>query len=289
MPLANGQMLVVRMLPQMRKGKKTLKDLFSPEYSDIAERIQCLGSQPEGMLLVVGSTGSGKSTTLAAAIRPLAEDPVIKVVTVEDPVEYLIRGAQQVGVTSRLGFSDALRGFLRSDPDAILLGEIRDQDTAGMAVRAAQTGHTVFSTLHASTVEMTPNRLAEMGVSRSSLAEVLLGILSQRLVKTLCTYCSTAMPKIKRTAKPRGCDACANTGWGGRTAIAEMLEINAEVSNLIANGAPAWELREASLVISYSEFAAKLINDGLTTREAVVSKLGDLYDPSFETLSTNEN
>ena len=283
MPLAQGQMLVVRMLPQMRKGKKTLKALFPQEFSDVAGRIRQIASQPEGMLLVVGSTGSGKSTTLTAMIQPLAKNSAIKVVTVEDPVENLIRGAQQVAVTSRLGFSDALRGFLRSDPDAILLGEIRDRDTASMAIRAAQTGHIVFSTLHASSVEMTPRRLAEMGVPLASLADVLLGVLSQRLVKTLCEYCSSALSGGKRTPKPRGCDACANTGWGGRMAIVEFMEVTPEVASLIADGAPARELRAAAQIVSYSQFAARLIDAGLTTREAIKAKLGKLYEPGFET------
>lgn len=289
MPLSHGQMLVVRLLPQMRKDKRSLEELFPVEHSDLAERIQKISQQPEGILLVVGSTGSGKSTTLAATIRPLAENQAIKVVTVEDPVENLIRGAQQVAVTPRLGFGDALRGFLRSDPDVILLGEIRDQDTAGMAIRAAQTGHIVFSTLHASSVEIAPGRLSEMGVPATSLADVLLGILSQRLIKTLCKLCSSAMPHLNRTPKPRGCDSCAQTGWGGRMAIAELLEVNSEVVGLIANGAPARKIREAAQIVSYSQFAAKLIDSGLTTREEVVSKLGETYDPSFETSAGSNN
>ena len=281
MPLSQGQMLVVRLLPHMRKGKRTLQDLFPAEYSDLAERMGRLASQPEGMVLVVGSTGTGKSTTLAATIRPLAENPALKVVTVEDPVENLIRGAQQVEVTKRLGFGDALRGFLRSDPDVILVGEIRDGDTAGMAIRAAQTGHAVISTLHASAVELTPGRLAEMGVPRASLADVLLGVASQRLVKTLCEQCSSARPD--RAPAPRGCDACARTGWGGRMAIAELMEVTEEVADLIAGNGPIREMRKAARIVSYSEFAAKLINAGITTREAVVAKLGSAYDPSFET------
>ena len=285
MPLAQGQMLVLRMLPQMRKGKKTLEDLFPLEYSDLAPRIQNIAAQPEGMLLIVGSTGSGKSTTLAAMIRPLAKNTAIKVVTVEDPVENLIKGAQQVAVTPRLSFGDALRGFLRSDPDAILLGEIRDQDTAAMAIRAAQTGHIVFSTLHASTVEMTPGRLAEMGVPRASLADVLLGVISQRLVKTLCVNCSSGLPGGRREAKLRGCDGCAKTGWGGRMAIVEFMEVNSEVASLIADGSPAHEVRAAARVEPYSQFAARLIDSGITTREAITAKLGDLYDPSYETSS----
>lgn len=287
MPLSQGQMLVVRLLPHQRKGKSTLKDLFPPKYSDLAERMGRLASQPEGMILVVGSTGTGKSTTLAAMIRPLAENPALKVVTVEDPVENMIRGAQQVEVTQRLGFSDALRGFLRSDPDVILIGEIRDEDTAGMAIRAAQTGHAVISTMHASAVELTPGRLAEMGVPRAGLADVLLGVASQRLVKTLCEHCSSARPG--RTPAPRGCEACARTGWGGRAAIAELMEVDETTSDLIADNAPIREIRRSASVVSYSEFAAKLIDAGVTTRDAVVAKLGSAYDPSFETGTAAED
>ena len=151
-----------------------------------------------------------------------------------------------------------------------------------MAIRAAQTGHIVFSTLHASTVEMTPGRLAEMGVPRASLADVLLGVLSQRLIKTLCENCSSALPQGRRTPEPRGCDACASTGWGGRMAIAEFMEVDRRVASLIADGAPAREVRAGARFTSYSQFAARLIDSGVTTRDAVVSKLGSVYDPSFE-------
>ena len=281
MPLSRGQMLVIRVLPHMHKDKQALVDLFPQECSEIVERIQTMASEPEGMLLVVGSTGSGKSTTLAAMVRPLAEDETKKVLTIEDPVEHLIRGAQQVEVTPRLDFADALRGFLRSDPDAILVGEIRDADTAAMAVQAARTGHIVLSTLHSSAVELTPDRLIEMGVHRSNLADVLLGVLSQKLIKTLCELCSTARPG--RTAGPRGCESCSLTGWGGRIAIAELMEVTDGVAALISDAAPLREVRAAARITSYSQFAAKLIDKGVTTRAAVTAVLGSTYDPSFET------
>ena len=281
MPLSRGQMLVIRMLPHMHKDKQTLDSLFPAEYSDLAERVNAMVTEPEGMLLVVGSTGSGKSTTLTAMIRPLAEEVSKKVLTIEDPVEHLIFGAEQVEVTPRMGFADALRGFLRSDPDAILVGEIRDTDTASMAVQAAQTGHIVMSTMHASAVELTPNRLNEMGVSRSNLADVLLGVLSQKLVKTLCEVCSSG--RQGRSPEPRGCESCAFTGWGGRMAIAELMEVTGEVANLISSAAPLRELRRAARIMSYSRFAAGLIDMGVTTREAVRAVLGRSYDHSLET------
>ena len=270
----------MRMLPHLHKDKQALDTLFPAEYSDIAGRIKNMASEPAGLLLVVGSTGSGKSTTLTAMIRPLAEDITKKVVTIEDPVEHLIVGAEQVEVTQRLGFADALRGFLRSDPDVILVGEIRDSDTAGMAVSAAQTGHIVLSTMHASAVELTPNRLTEMGVLRANLADVLLGVLSQKLVKTLCTLCSSGRPG--RDPAPRGCESCAFTGWGGRMAIAELMEVTEEVADLISTAAPMRELRDAARVVSYSRFAAGLIKAGITTRDAVRSVLGRSYNPKYE-------
>ena len=281
MPLSRGQMLVLRLLPHARKDRLNVSDLFPAEHSDLAERITRIMGQPEGMALVVGSTGSGKSTTLAAMLRPLAQDPALKVVTVEDPVESLIVGAQQVEVTKRLSFPHALRGFLRSDPDVILVGEIRDADTAKMAIQASQTGHMVLSTLHASAVELTPSRLSDMGVPRSILADVLNCVISQRLIKTLCTSCSSG--RIDRDPAPRGCSACSDTGWGGRMAIAELMEVNGEVASMIAENAPTNELRKTADIYSYSQYAAKLIDAGITTREAVVRQLGITYDPSFET------
>ena len=281
MPLSRGQMLVLRLLPHFRKDRKDVSDIFPAKYSDLTERITRIMQQPEGMALVVGSTGSGKSTTLAAMLRPLAQDPALKVVTVEDPVESLIIGAQQVQVTKRLSFADALRGFLRSDPDAILVGEIRDAETAKMAIQAAQTGHMVLSTLHASTVELTPSRLYDMGVPRSILADVLNCVISNRLVKTLCTACSSG--RANRDPAPRGCTNCSDTGWGGRIAIAELMEITPEVASLIVEDAPVGKIREAANIYSYSQYAAKLIDAGITTREAVIRQLGNTYDPSFET------
>ena len=280
MPLDKGEMLVVRLLPQSRKGQEYLSDLYPERYTSIAQRVTELVEEPEGMILVVGSTGSGKSTTLAAMIRPLADNTKMKVVTVEDPVENLIMGAQQVRVTKRLTFGEVLRGFLRSDPDAILVGEIRDQDTAKMATQAAQTGHIVLSTLHASAVELTPGRLNEMGVPRSTLADVLLGVLSQKLVKTLCTYCSSGQPG--RDPHPRGCDGCSHTGWGGRAAVAELMVVNPAVASLIAAGAPAGEIRAAAEMYEYSELASRLIDEGITTREAVYEQLGKSYNSAFE-------
>ena len=281
MPLSRGQMLVIRMLPHLHKDKQTLDNLFPAAYSDLAERVKAMAAEPEGMLLVVGSTGSGKSTTLTAMIRPLAEQEAKKVLTIEDPVEHLISGAEQVEVTPRMGFADALRGFLRSDPDAILVGEIRDADTASMAVQAAQTGHIVMSTMHASAVELTPNRLNEMGVLRANLADVLLGVLSQKLVKTLCEVCSSG--RSGRSPEPRGCESCAFTGWGGRMAIAELMEVTGEVADLISNAAPLRELRKAAKIVSYSQFAAELIDRGITTSEAARAVLGSSYDDSLET------
>ena len=283
MPLAYGsygEMLVVRLLPHFRKDLQYLRDLYPERYTRIAQRVTELVEEPEGMMLVAGSTGSGKSTTLAAMIRPLADNTKMKVVTVEDPVENLIMGAQQVQVTKNLTFGKVLKGFLRSDPDAILVGEIRDKDTAEMATQAAQTGHIVLSTLHASAVELTPGRLNEMGVPRSTLADVLLGVLSQKLVKILCTYCSSG--QSGRDPHPRGCDGCANTGWGGRAAIAELMVINPDVASLIAAGAPAGEIRSAAEIYEYSELAARLIDEGVTTREAVYEQLGKSYNSAFE-------
>jgi general secretion pathway protein E len=220
--------------------------------------LERLIASPEGMLLVTGPTGSGKTTTLYAAIHHI-NTPENKILTAEDPIEYYFPKTNQKQVSEQMSFADYARAFLRQNPDVILIGEVRDEETADAAVRAAQTGHLVLSTLHTGDAVLTVARLRTLGIDPPLIAGCLLGSLSQRLLRRLCEHCrAEAVPdenEARRLSlnpgdrgfcRPVGCEACANTGFRGRLGIYELFVPDEELADQIARGEPANRLRTAA-------------------------------------------
>ena len=238
---------------------------------------------PNGIILVTGPTGSGKSTTLYTALSELNTEDV-NIITVEDPVEANIDGINQVHVNPKAGltFASALRSILRQDPDIIMIGEIRDGETAGIAVQASITGHLVVSTLHTNSTAATIGRLVDMGVEPYLLGDSLVGIIAQRLVRRLCPDCKrtvVATEEDKRKMKvalteefnicePVGCPSCDNAGYRGRIGIYEIMTITPSVKRLIAAGATAEEIKaaaEAEGMSTLRNSAAKYVREGVTS------------------------
>ena len=247
LPMVNGEKVVIRILSTGNVALRKITDLGMTDYN--YERFSKLIKVPQGVMLVTGPTGSGKTTTLYAALGELAK-PNVNVVTVEDPVEKDIEGINQCQVNVKAGmtFAAALRSILRQDPDIVMIGEMRDQETAEIAIRAAITGHMVLSTLHTNDSASTVTRLVDMGVAPYMVATSLIGIVAQRLVKKICKECRTprvssreenelmGIPESITVYDACGCPKCNNTGYTGRTAIHEILTCTSEMSGLIANG-----------------------------------------------------
>ncbi|MFP4686921.1 MAG: GspE/PulE family protein [bacterium] len=211
-------------------------------------------STPGGMILVVGPSGSGKTTTLYCSVVSL-KDEEKKIITAEDPIEYEFENISQKQITKAMDFSDYTRAFLRQDPDIILIGEIRDRETTNNCIRAANTGHLVLSTLHTGNAVMAISRLRSLGAENDYLAEVLNGVVSQRLVRILCDNCKQEIEPdselIKRfyTEKPEhkfygpgGCEKCQNRGYRGRTGVFEILIVDREIKKMIASNAPTQQI-----------------------------------------------
>ena len=222
------------------------------------KHLQHLIHQPHGIILVTGPTGSGKTTTLYAALTDLNE-PSRNIMTVEDPIEYNIDGISQTQVNAKvkLDFARGLRSILRQDPDVIMVGEIRDPETARMAVQASLTGHLVFSTLHTNTAIGAITRLRDMGIEPFLIASTLIGVLAQRLVRVLCEHCKASHPanaeeqKLLKIDTHRkiythvGCEQCQQTGYHGRIGIYELITINKKIQNLIHHNADEQKLLSA--------------------------------------------
>ncbi len=255
--------------------------------ADIMARIRRLSSEPYGMVLVTGPTGSGKTTTLYAALTEInhGED---KIITIEDPVEYQLSGVLQIPVNEKKGltFARGLRSILRHDPDKIMVGEIRDAETAQIAVQAALTGHLVFTTVHANNVFDVIGRFLHMEVDPYNLVSALNGVVAQRLIRTLCPACAQpAKPSAEDLGhadidlsasadwtfrRSVGCGSCRGTGYRGRKAIAELLVLNDEIRELIISRAPIRQLKEAARrngTRSLRESALDLVRDGITSLE----------------------
>ncbi len=249
MPMQHGESAVIRILPKDRGLLVVEKLGFSPSDEDKLRRLLKL---PHGMIIVTGPTGSGKTTTLATVLSILNE-PIRKILTIEDPVEYEIPGVNQSQVKPAIGltFAAALRSFVRQDPDVIMVGEVRDSETAHVAVHAALTGHLVLTTLHTETAVAAVPRLLDLGVEGYLLRSVLRAVIAQRLVRQLCERCKsprclddadlTEDPRLAAFGfhcgdvihEPRGCERCAGTGYRGRLGVFEVLELTGELRELI--------------------------------------------------------
>jgi type IV pilus assembly protein PilB len=240
-------------------------------------------SNPNGILLVTGPTGSGKSTTLYTALSELNREDV-NIVTVEDPVEANINGINQVQVNPKaeLSFASALRSILRQDPDIIMIGEIRDQETASIAVQASITGHLVVSTLHTNSAASTVTRLEDMGLEAYLIADSVVGIIAQRLIRRLCPDCKQAYeasPEEKRLLgvpenepltlyKKVGCPKCANTGFAGRTGVYEIMEVTHDLKLIIERKGTADEIKNQALKEGMKTLrmsATKYVLEGIST------------------------
>jgi len=283
-------------------GEKLVMRIFDPEvvvrsYSELGFSDSEAGAwaelirRPSGIVLVTGPTGSGKTTTLYSTLKQLATDEV-NVSTVEDPIEMVDPSLNQMQVQSGidLGFADGLRALMRQDPDVIMVGEVRDRETADMAVQAALTGHLVFSTLHTNDSVSSVARLVELGVPRYLVNATLIGILAQRLVRTLCPHCKAEVPgpdealwralvapwrstPPRTINEPAGCLECRRTGYLGRTGLVELLIVNDAIRSLVARSAELQELRLQAArdgLRSLRVSGAEKIALGLTTMDEVL-------------------
>lgn len=274
-PTQHGERVVMRLL---EKGSLRL----DMEVLGMSERdrgvFTRLLERPHGMLLVTGPTGSGKTTTLYAALNKL-NDRKRNIMTVEDPIEYELAGVAQTQVNAKTGmtFARGLRAILRQDPDVIMVGEIRDQETAEVAVRSSMTGHFVLSTLHTNSAIGSITRLTDMGVERYLLAPMVVGLIAQRLVRRLCEHCrwqdrateadaallGGAMKAGKKVWRARGCDECHGDGYKGRMALYEVVAADDDIRRMIHDGAS-----EAQLTAAARKAGPSLLDDGITKLRA---------------------
>lgn len=257
LPMVNGEKIVIRILSTGQIALRKITDLGMSDYN--YQLFESMLRVPHGVILVTGPTGSGKTTTLYAALGELAK-PNVNVITVEDPVEKAIDGINQCQVNVKAGmtFAAALRSILRQDPDIVMIGEMRDTETADIGIRAAITGHLVLSTLHTNDAASTVVRLIDMGVAPYMVATSLIGVIAQRLIKVLCPACKQPYISTEEESelmgveqpiqiyKPVGCPECNNTGYRGRTAIHEIIHCTAKVSQIIAAGGGKEEIEEAA-------------------------------------------
>jgi len=258
-PTAHGESLVMRLLERSRRDYSLADVGFAPELRERFERLLVI---PHGILLITGPTGSGKTTTLYGALSGLNR-PQVKIITVEDPVEYQLAGVNQIQVLPQIGlsFANALRAIVRQDPDIIMIGEMRDLETAQIAIQSALTGHLVLSTLHTNNAVGAITRLQDMGVPGYLLTSTINGVLAQRLVRRLCPHCRTRQPLSRSLLAqlglstgaismpqeiwaPRGCEVCRRTGYIGRTAVHELLVVDDEFRRAVLDGHDASVLME---------------------------------------------
>ncbi|MHA7926134.1 MAG: ATPase, T2SS/T4P/T4SS family [Marinobacter sp.] len=289
LPTINGEKVVMRVL-ERQSSAQSLSDLGLSEHNH--KRLMHVVAKPQGIILATGPTGSGKTTTLYALLQHNAS-PERNYVTIEDPVEFHVDMAGQVPVKERIGlnFASVLRAILRQDPDVILLGEIRDEETADVAFHAAMTGHLVYSTLHTSSAAATVARLLDLGLKPFVLASALEAIIAQRLVRRICNHCREEVPAPTDTLaqlgpqflnsklafyRGRGCEKC-HKGYRGRVAIHEVLTMNENLRRAITEGASAMQIetiaRDQGMRVLLDDALEKL-REGLTTAEEVLRLLG---------------
>ena len=285
-PMLHGEAVVMRLLRQNSK-LRGMSDLgMNHRELECFRRVVQL---PHGIILVTGPTGSGKTSTLYTALNEI-NDHIRKIITIEDPVEYQLKGVNQIQVNEKSGltFARGLRSILRHDPDVVLIGEIRDQETAQIAVQASLTGHLVFSTLHTNDAPGALTRLVDMGVEPYLVASSLEAVLAQRLVRVLCPNCKQVddsptaaayktklgIPLNHKIYKSVGCRECRNTGFHGRNAIFEWMDTNVEIRQLILENTSTDKLRDAAIrdgMRTLAEDGWRLVRQGVTTVEEVLS------------------
>lgn len=283
LPTVNGEKVVIRILGGRGIALERKQLGFTDKNSELFDEIL---KNPNGIILVSGPTGSGKSTTLYTVLNEINK-PGINVITVEDPVEYRLGGINQVQVNNKAGltFANGLRSILRQDPDVIMIGEIRDGETAEIAVRASITGHLVLSTIHTNDSASTVSRLVDMGIEPFLVSVALVGVVAQRLVRRICPKCKVTRPidtfemKLLQLEEPRdihkgvGCANCNNTGYKGRIAIHEILVMNRELRKLVDTGASSDKIKQAAVASgtkTLRDSCIELVLNGTTTIEELI-------------------
>jgi general secretion pathway protein E len=285
LPGIHGESIVLRILDR-RDVSVSLEKLGMPE--DILRPFSRIIQQPHGMVLVTGPTGSGKTTTLYGTLEKLNTGSQ-KMITVEDPVEYQLEGITQIHVNSKIGltFAAGLRSIVRQDPDIIMVGEIRDHETAEIAIESALTGHLVFSTLHTNDAAGAITRLQDMGIDTYLISSSLMAVMAQRLVRKICLHCAEHHPLapeeaellgIDRRACPvikrgRGCERCANTGYRGRLGLYELLIVSDNIRHVVGSGGDASVIRSQAIeegMRTLRQDALEKLFQGITTPEEIV-------------------
>lgn len=282
LPTVYGESIVMRLLDR-EASLISLKEIGFDRV--LLDKYENLIKRPYGMLLITGPTGSGKTTTLYASLDKI-NHAGRKIITIEEPVEYLLKGINQIQVRPKIGltFASGLRHIVRQDPDVIMVGEIRDLETANISIHAALTGHLLFSTLHTNDAPSALTRLADMGVEHYLISSTLIGVMAQRLVRRICNECAetypvppdmreTLGPDAKTVSKGTGCPSCMNTGYKGRIAIFELLEINDDVRDLIVAKSSSQNIKDKAISMGmrtlYQDGLEK-VKKGITTLEEVL-------------------
>jgi type IV pilus assembly protein PilB len=294
MPAVEGEKVVLRILNSQQGAARTLPQLgFKPESERMLRK---MFTRPYGIILVSGPTGSGKSSTLAAILNELNTDDVC-MITIEDPVEYRISGATQVNVNPAAGltFASVLRETLRQDPNIIMVGEVRDKETAEISMQASNTGHLVFSTIHTNSALSAITRLNDMGIDGYLVADNIIGIVSQSLIRKLCPHCRKkhiiTAEDVEKYYAPKsligvesyeagdGCDKCNGTGYSGRTVAFEILEMSPAITKAIHNRVATGEIEkiaEKQNFVKKLDYAYDLVREGTTTLHEVSRVIGGI-------------
>lgn len=274
-PTVYGEKIVIRILNRNTFFKSKYEIGFSDEAIN---KIKSMTASMSGLIIVTGPTGSGKTTTLYSILNDFKNIDK-NIVTIEDPVEYKIEGINQIQVNYKYGldFATGLKSILRQDPDIIMIGEIRDKETAQIAIRAASTGHLVISTMHTNNSVESINRLVDMGVPRYLISSVLKGVISQKLVRKVCEHCSIEEEldentykklKLKTIKIEQGCSKCNYSGYKGRIAVYEILEINKRIKHSIIDSELSdeiYNLGKLNGMISFQDSCSYLLKNGITT------------------------
>lgn len=293
-PVESGERLVIRLLPQSQVKSLDMLNLAPTEQV----KLQRLARSSAGMLLMTGPTGSGKTSLLYSMMAEL-NTPDINIMTVEEPVEYRLRGASQINVDTKTGltFASALRSILRQDPDVVMIGEIRDEETASIATQAAMTGHVVLSTVHTLDALLSIIRMQDLGVSATTLADALRAVVSQRLIRSLCLECRVPLDandlseeeqqfaKLVTTPqwRPKGCEACRDTGFSGRVPVVEIVEFTEDLQDLMRDGSRDLRQMESIAALNGTRFLAEGFAERVAEGTTTVSEILRVYGQNFFT------